>query len=469
MGKKKKQVTVISDDDRAKLADAAFNQMVQEVQAKLQKKGLLVGHDATITVLPVPAFIIRYLLQNTGLPLQCVYQIVGPQGCYKSTFAVEIVRWHILCGGYGQLNEAETKPTPELRNSVLNWDVARLHIEDCATFEDWQRKVLIGNERMQKNLMKNELLGRRIPFCQIVDSLMGKASEITLKKIKEVGHASPHFPIEAREMADFMRAFPQDTLGWPFTFVGVNHLKINKDAQTGEVDYNIPGGWSLKFQCAAIIEMERIGKIREYANYKAATVKLNTLKNSYGADNVRINVRFKTWYQEDAPGVYRLHSRFEWWEAGILFLATGQGLTKTRADSLVPKMREVCDVHEKSGGSAGKLYWSKRLDVPSSDAMSAHDLGMLLETRPEVLTDLYTLLEITQQPYFKPGVDFMKQQQGYEYVAAQSDAVDEMVARMRAIEQEHAQLGPTTEQYPQGVEPAAAWPQPPDEDPEELP
>lgn len=469
MAKKKNKKPVVTDAvGRQVTADAAFRQMIVDVQLKMQKKGVLVGHNPDLIVLPVPAFIIRYLLQNTGLPLSCVLQIVGPEGCYKSTFAIEMLRWHLLCGGFGQLNEAETKPTPELRNSVLNWDAQRLHIEDCATFEDWQRKVLASNTRIQTLWSKEGGPGRTVPFCHIVDSLTGKASEYTLKNIKEVGHAAPHHPIEAREMADFMRAFPQELLGWPFTFIGVNHLKINRKPD-GTVDANIPGGWALKFQCAAIIEMERLGQIKEFTNYKAALVKLSTIKNSYGANNIRINVRFKTWHQEDAPGVHRLHSRFEWWEAGILFLATGRGLTLAKAKLFVPRLHEVCDIHEKSGGSAGKLYWSKRLDVPSSDAMPAHDLGMQLELRPDVLTDLYRVCDITQQAYFQPGIDFLSQQEGHEHVAQQAEAVAVAVAKLRELQTQQIGIGPVGEEYPRPVAtPVTEWPAPDGDTPEEV-
>lgn len=470
MAKAKRKKSEVTDAvGRIVAADEVFQRSIAAVQEKMQKKGVLVGHNPNITVLPVPAFIIRYLLQNTGLPMSCIYQVVGPQGCYKSTFAMEMLRWHRLCNGKGMLNEAETKPTPELRNSVLNWDTKAVHVEDCETFEDWQRKTLAMTAEFQKNCECAGGPGRTIPFCMVVDTLTGKASEHTLKNIKAAGHANLHFPVEARQMADFMRAYPQELLGWPITFVGVNHLKIAKDAQTGIVDYNIPGGWALKFQCAAIFEMERLGAIKEFANYKAALVKISTLKNSYGADNLRINVRFKTWYQEDAPGVNRLHSRFEWWEASIWFLATGHGLTQARAKLLVPKMREACDIHEKSGGSAGKLYWSKRLGVTSADAMPAHDLGMQLELRPDVLTDLYTVCEITQQSYFQPGVDFLKQQEGYEYIEQQADAVDIAVGKLRELQAQQEGLGPAVEAYPQPTTPPnTEWPSPSGSSPEEI-
>jgi hypothetical protein len=435
MAKRKARVAEVIDTATGQpTVDEFFARVVQNVHAKLQKKGILVGHSPMITVLPVPAFIIRYLLQNEGLPLSCIYQAVGPQASYKSTFAAEVIRWHRICGGMGILLEAETKPTPELRNSVLNYDSGAVHVEDCQTQEHWQDKCTYLTNEVQKLSGQSAGPGRTKPYCIVVDSLTGKASAQTIKKIDEEGHAGLHYPIEAKNMADYMRAYPQKILGWPMTFIGVNHLKLAMD-ERGNPDYNIPGGWSLKFQCAAIFNLERMGQIKEFANYKAATISMQTIKNSYGPDRIRIQVRFKTWYNEDAPGVHRLHSRFEWWEAGILFLSDGLGLSDAKKKLLQPKLKEACDIREKSGGSAGKLYYSNRLGVSASDAMSAHELGVLLETRPEVLADIYTVTGIQRRPFFRPGVDYMSQLEEHAYVAAQADAADDAIKRLQALQE----------------------------------
>jgi hypothetical protein len=273
-----------------------------------------------------------------------------------------------------------------------------------------------------------------VPWCQVVDSLTGKASEKTLKNINERGYASQHFAIEAGSLADYMRAHPQRLLGWPFTFVGVNHLKIQKDAQTGQIEKNMPGGWALKFQCAAIIEMNRLGKIQEFATYKAANLSMSTYKNSYGPDGMRIRVRFKTWQQNDAPAgaerVMRLHSRFEWWESSIELITKGEGMATASKDRMIARMREVCDIKTLSG----KKYHCDRLGVSKSDAMTAHDLGLRLEEFPDVLGDLYEVTGVQRRPLFKPGVDYMKQLDDYAYIAAQADAADDAIRRQKLIQ-----------------------------------
>jgi hypothetical protein len=264
---------------------------------------------------------------------------------------------------------------------------------------------------------------------------MGKACEKTIDKVITDGAAGLSYPVEANMINTYLKVYPQLLATWPFTFVGINHLKISRDPDTGMPVKNMPGGQALQFQCAAIIALERLGRIAEYKTYKAANVEIELLKNSYGADNARIEVRFKTWQQEDAPGVYRLHARFEWWEASILLLGKGQGMRKATAERLLPKIKEVCDVREVSAGSAGKMWYCKELGIGKDDAMPAHDLGMLLERNTEVLAALYPILGIQRRTHFRPGVDFMAQVEEHSYVLQQADASDDLLKRAAAIQQ----------------------------------
>jgi hypothetical protein len=175
---------------------------------------------------------------------------------------------------------------------------------------------------------------------------------------------------------------------------------------------------------------------------------MSTLKNSYGPDGVRIRVGFKTWHQNDAPEgeepVMRLHSRFEWWAASVALIVEGLGMSKADATRAIPRMQEACDIKAVSAGALGKHYYSKRLGVSKSDAIPAHDLGMLLEQRPDVLADLYEVTGIQRRPFFKPGIDYMRQLEDYAYVAAQADAADDSIRRMKALQEHLASAAPAS-------------------------
>jgi hypothetical protein len=418
---------------------------VKAVQQKMGKKGYLVGHNPLLQLMPVPSLLMRWLLQNEGWPLGGFYQIVGPEGCYKSTLAMEILRWHRMIGGVGLLLEAETKPTPMLRNAILNYDLAAVHVENCRTLNEWTDKWKEQTRDFQERCIKADM-ARMIPYCSVTDSIMCKASQQTKEKVMKEG-LNLAFPIEANLLKTFMQVAPDLLLEWPFTWIGINHLKLKYD-DMGRPDYNIPGGWSLKFQMTSTITLDVFGGIKEFANHKEAMVEMKTLKNSHGPNKIRANVKFKTWRQMD-EGVDRLHARFEWWEGAVNLLKYGAGMAKATSARLLPKIKEVCNIQEKSG-SKPKRYHCKELGVSPSEAMVAHDLGWRLEQCPNVLADLYTVLGIQRHPFWQPGVDFLAQQEMYKHVADQAQLAKEASERAQKLQEEALAIGMTDSQPPTG-------------------
>jgi len=427
--------SVANPGARSVARDSVLGASISDVEGKSAKAGLLVGGQSAIHVLPVPALAVRYLLQNEGWPLSRVYQFVGAEGSYKSTTLAEVMRWHWDANGFGVLNEAETKPTPDLRNSIVNWEPNAIRVEDCHALEDWQWKAVSYVNSIKKQCDKVGGPGRTIPVCIGVDSLLGKASRHTLAAMDKKGHADRHYALEANLIKDFMQWFPQKLYEWPFTFIGINHLKMGTN-DIGMPVRNIPGGMAIKFQETVQIE---IGLQRQetQADCKISHLVMQTYKNSYGPKNTRIHVKLTHWYQNDAAEgaepIFRLHSRYEWWEASILFLFKGLGMRKTESDRLMPKIKDIIDLHEKSAGNQGLRYWSNRLGVTSADPVTAHELGMLLETNVEVLGELYTVLGINRRPFFQPTVDYLQQLEEYTHVIRQADAASEAVQRAAAL------------------------------------
>ena len=152
MGKKKSSKTnttqAVSDNLRTAV-DNVLAASIADVGKKKGDEGIAVGHER-IHVLPVPSLAFRWLIQNEGLLLGKFYQYVGIEGSFKSTMLAETMRWHRLCGGFGILAEAESKPTPELRNGIMRWDVDAIKVESCDTLEDWQRILFWYTNSLQK-------------------------------------------------------------------------------------------------------------------------------------------------------------------------------------------------------------------------------------------------------------------------------------------------------------------------------
>lgn len=436
MGRKRKAETTVEQSDNIRtVVDDIFAKTIADVGKKKGDEGVAIGSER-IFVLPVPSLAFRWLIQNEGLLLGKFYQLVGIEGSFKSTMLAELMRWHRICGGFSVLAEAESKPTPELRNAIMRWDTNAVKLEECESIEDWQQILFWYTNSLQKRFTAAGGPGPVIPVCLGVDSLLGKASRKTIEKIEERGHASVHYAVEANLIKDFMQAFPQKLTNWPFTLVGINHLKMGTD-DNGLPVRNVPGGGAIKFQKSIEIEIGKMGRVEEKSGYKEAKLVMQTFKNSYGQERIKMHVKLRLWYQNDAPEgeepIYRLHGMFMWHTAVIDLLFHGQGMSKATQTRLAPQIKEIVDIHEKAGGTRGKLYWSNALGVPSSDAIEPEQLGYLIEQNSAMLSALYDVLNIQRRPFFKPGVDYMQQREEYAHVAAQAEAAEIAVKRAEAL------------------------------------
>lgn len=435
--KKKITVTVLSDNLNA-VVDDIFSKTIADVGKKKGDAGVAIGHERLL-VLPVPSLAVRYLFQNEGLMLGKFLQYVGVEASFKSTMLAETMRWHRICGGFGVLAEAESKPTPELRNAIMHWDIRAIKVEECESIEDWQQILSWYTVMLQKRFSAVGGPGPVVPVCLGVDSLLGKASRHTIKKLEERGHAAVHFAVEANLIKDFMQSFPHKLTNWPFTLIGVNHLKMGTD-DNGLPVRNVPGGGALKFQKAIEIDIGKIGKVEDKSGYKEARLVMQTYKNTYGAERIKVHVKLRLWYQNDAPKgeepIYRLHGAFQWHTATVDILFTGLGMSKLMQARLIPQIKEIIDIHEKAGGIRGKLYWSNRLNVSSAEALEPELFGALIEQDTVLLGELYPILNIQRRPFFQPGVNYMRQREAYAHVVQQAEAAEIAVKRAEALNED---------------------------------
>lgn len=360
-----------------------------------------------IVGLPLPSLAARYLFQSTVWPLSRMAQLVGQQGCGKSTMMYEIMRWHRKYGGRNVLLEAETKDTPEMRQAILNYDDKACMMCPCDSLEDWQGRMTFFVEQFQRLFVGTKTdpgPGRIAPICIGVDSLMGKAARETIKNITKDGHASRGYAIEANLISMFMKSMPQTIADWPFSIVGINHLKPGQDMH-GNPTGKVAGGMALKFQETYEIQMAKAKSFTK-AKYEGYTVQMKTTKNSLGPDKKSIYVDLLWWYTiDEETGRAIQHAMWNWYAASISTLLSFQ---KKQA-GLFNKIMEVCDLHidrKKSG-----RVWSNTLGISKDDTASFTDAGKILEARPDVLVALYPLIGIRERIPFQPGVDYLSQRE----------------------------------------------------------
>ena len=390
-----------SVSEREMLVDDGLLSAIESVSKKHAREDQLAGSPVSLLEgLSLPSLSMRYLLQNEGLPLGYVYHIVGPPAAFKSTLSVEFGRWHKEEGGAIIICEAETKPTPELRNSILNWDESMVTIRECTYLEQWQKTIIDYVKAIQKAYPSGKHCK---PVAFIVDSYMGKMPQRLQENFAKKGYAERHFGEAAMLIGDWLSGYTSLVKSWPFTLIGVNHLKKSADPITGRTIYRTPGGQYLQHQNVIEIRVSRsdtVSKLVDDKPFYETILQLHTSKNSRGAQDKKIMVTLRQWKEIDESGTSRLYSCFEWWESSIRMLFDGWGMRKSDADILQPLIRQVINIQKRSRGD---LYWCEELGVSKDDALPPHDLGLILEQNSEIMGELYRVLGIYRMPLFGGG------------------------------------------------------------------
>lgn len=363
-------------------------------------------------------FAFQYLIQNSCFPLELMTQIVGTEGTCKSALVAEIGRWFSAQGGYLTLIENESKMSQDWYDSIIGYpdetgDIGYM-LRRTDSVDNWQ-KVIQNEVDRAKDLMekgdkasKTPALGKTFPVVIALDSIMGKLTEESQKKIESEGFAGRGFPAEALSITRFLKAFPQKFHNWPFAFVAVNHLKPQKAEGGFHTERNKAGGRHISFQESFEIEMARdkASKIRLVESEGKALEKggirllISCKKNSFGeTDRPPIHVSVLWQYAWHEPSnTQRQYTKWDWTSATVDILASHT------EGSRGAKIKEVVDINKLTGGK----YWSSALGVTKESPVNKTELGAMIESDSKMVDELRTLLAIKKRHLFKSGDDYGK-------------------------------------------------------------
>lgn len=354
--------------------------------------------------IPLPSLAVEYILQNTVFPLGRMTQIVGTEGTCKSALCFEIARWFNDYAGTAYLLENESKYSADYANSIMGWptdaesDVLG-HLR-CNSLEDWQSRLQDIVRRI-----KEAEEGSLYPVLLILDSIMGKLAAESQDNIERVGYADRQFPVEALKINNFLKKFPQDIEGWPMCFVAVNHLKPQKSDSGPHMERNKAGGRSISFQETFEIEMKRDVnpniRLVDDANFEIGGLNLTLAckKNSLGETERKIRAAVKWTHRPIGPdGEYLQVTRWDWPEATVKLL------TSFEKGHRANKIKEIVNIQ-----GSGQKFWCTELGATKNDPLSAHDLGVLIESDAGRKTELRKLFGIKERRVFEPGRPFAAQ------------------------------------------------------------
>jgi RecA/RadA recombinase len=301
-----------------------FSAQMAAAQTSLGRSDMYIGSEAQEVVIGLPfrAFSLRYLFQNDCFPLSRMTELYGPSGSCKTALLFEIFKWHVDNKGGYAYNLTEARDTPDLRASIIGHDRDRgFPTFTCSSVEDWQRAITGWLKK------SNEMFPVKgscpFPAAIGVDSLTGVTTDGDISDIWEKGAASIGFARSANLINTYCKFMFNELRVWPFSFIGVNHMKISQDKR-GFTFKKAPGGDALTYHATIKIRTElkeSIEKLNECVRAVNLVMEKNSLSNAGENRQLLVNMKWRT----DEDGVQ--HTIWDWHEATITAI---NGLSPTK-------------------------------------------------------------------------------------------------------------------------------------------
>ncbi len=304
---------------------------------------LFIGDPALAPVicLPVPAFSVRFLLQQEGWPLGYFSQIAGEPASGKSALLCEIMRWHMAFpDGGGILLETEGK-SADIITSILD-NTRRFGFYSCCTLEKWSGKL---KELIERVIKSSGSIGHPVPAAFGIDTITAGLPEKVFSAIAEQGFSSGGKPVSGY-LKGILGPVTEKIHPWPLSVVGVSHAKPRGRRGLGvnvrHVDLNVVGGHVTKHFQALGLQVTCLNKQRPGSGIarpdddeRGILLRVEAYHNVFARPaHVRVELLWER-PRRDSVDPYRQRAFFDWNSASIEpYRTAGEMLEqKIRTDS----------------------------------------------------------------------------------------------------------------------------------------
>jgi RecA/RadA recombinase len=406
----RKQTTPTFDES---ILDASFASSCDHVAGKGGwKDSSIVGSEARklLVGLPLPSLAAEMLLMCTCWPVGRIFQLIGEEGCGKSTLICEVIRWLMLYGGFAHIFENEGKDNAPIREAILeynqHWLERRVRLDWTKSMDDWIRRV---RRNMEETIVNNAgkpddgvqkqktRFGWRVPYGYFVDSVRGTGTVKRQDDTDKEGAPSQDFAREAGMLSDELMSWPGRIRNTSLIFGCTNHMKPDRD-RFGHKMPRAPVGKALKFYESLEIHMDRAkSDDLERLDRGGYTVSLFTAKNSFAPQKRQIWVNV-VWEKEETDDPKHPRKRIYWdWHA-----ATLDALLRFMSESARHRkaIAEVVDINP----VRGHQIWSEALGIPEDDPVDYHTAGRLIDYDPDIRQRLRAVIGIEPMNHFRPYV-----------------------------------------------------------------
>jgi hypothetical protein len=413
---------------RLKLARSSFNEDVKSLNKSSLKRGnvevrCLDASDSPLIIgfeLPFP---LQFLFSSRVMPLGVCMELAGERMSCKSLFTYELGRIFCDNGGWMELINTESKYSQTLAMSILGYD--RPYAINAQMINDmslWQKALKTRAESIIDGMVSGDKAngipaGATYPVLLAVDSIAGASLSETNARIDKDGSAGRAFPLEALSLTNYLKYLAGQISPYPITGLFVNHLKIKPGENMYQpAEERTPGGTHVKFQVSLIVYMYRKAKSTHLdpspsgsGTIERRQIQFKIAKSSIGADNRKMSAWVSWCHRKGEDGNMRQITRWQWNEATTRLLCDFQKgklypSTKLSESTWRTKMDDYFHFRDLGRGN----FCSDSLGVPSSDPLTASEIGKLINDTPEAMSSLRLLFGIHDNCLWEPGEDFEK-------------------------------------------------------------
>ena len=318
----------------------------------------------------IPYFFPKLLFRLSCLPLGRIFHIIGEQASFKSTFAAELARWHLMGKGKAFFIDTEGKTAHHIYQSLLGNAFAESFIVRSVTsLDSWMRVIVSCVEKIEQLLEKGGTIG---PLALIIDSVAGTNSLQSLIEMKDKEHyCVDRFSREAKYISDFLRTISSRLSRLPMSLIFVNHKKVRIGQNFVPVKATL-GGSEIRFYSSFELDLVKAKGDVYLDGTSDYRLSIMVEKNSYGASGIGISV----------PVVFNKEGvKFNWHAALVEWLESlsTDWVKAKKSSDLEAKIKNIFDVSVRSGGRKGKLYYCDSIGITSDKAMPSEELGLFIE------------------------------------------------------------------------------------------
>lgn len=361
----------------------------KEIVSDLEKKGLFIGTYHKYPAIPVPSLAVEFLLGYDGYPLSVLTQIVGKKSSFKTSLSIEIAKWHVEQNG-GVFYIDTEGGSSALVQSILGDNVVCF---SCSTLDKWMATVNYIFKKISEDFDEKNT---HCPICIIVDSVTAVSSTSTIQKMDEEGILNLSYPTDTKQISQFFKKKSEMLNRYPFSFIGINHIKETISLTGGQEEY-VPGGRQLQYVCNVQLRTTKVKKPELTSkDTVVSAVKIETDFNRLANEGRAILVPVIFKYLEEREVI----CHFDWYAATTKLLSRAEPYKRDVGDKWLKRIKQVIDVQERASGSKGILYYCKDLGITESSALDATEFGKLIESNQAIKEELRRALMIRRAVFY---------------------------------------------------------------------